>query len=215
MTFSTCRLVSIWALGVMVLTTVACSQTRPQPTASSPAPPSSQVPSSPAPSASVPDRPRIVYAERKRATATVDAIDASQRTVTLKRADGKTFTLRVPKEARNFDQVEVGDTVAAEYLEAIAITVRRADAPPQATESAAIGLAAKGERPAGMIVNTTQMTARVEGVDLTARTVTLRGPQGGVRTITVDDSVRRLDEIKPGDEVVVHYTEAVALAIVR
>jgi hypothetical protein len=35
-------------------------------------------------------------------------------------------TLKVPQQAQNFDQIQVGDKVAAEYLDPVAILVRKA-----------------------------------------------------------------------------------------
>jgi hypothetical protein len=164
------------------------------------------------PSAAVPDRPGVVYADRVRTTATVDAVDRAKRTVTLKAADGRTVTLQAPPEARNFDQLEVGDKVGAEYIEAIAIFVRKSDAPPAAGQTTKVSVAPKGEKPVATVVETVELTARVEAIDAAARTVTLRGPEGRVRTIKVDDRVQRLEEVKPGDEVVVRHTEALAIA---
>jgi hypothetical protein len=178
------------------------------------APPAAAKPA-PSPSATIPDRPGIVYADRASATATVEAVDKSQRTVTLRRADGRTITLKVPPEARNFDQIQPGDTVRAEYLDAVAIFLRKAGAPPQAAQRTAVAVAPKGEMPAGVIVDTVEVTAKVEAVDGIARTLTLRGPDGGTRTVKVDQSVKVLDEIRPGDEVVMRHTEALALKIDR
>ena len=49
------------------------------------------------------------------------------------------------------------------------------------------------------------MTAKVEAVDLDKRELTLRGPLGDVETVTVDKDVKRLNEIKKGDEVKAKY----------
>ena len=167
------------------------------------------------PAASVPDRPGVVYADRTRTTATVEAVDTDKRTVTLKGAGGRTVILKVPPEARNFDQIRVGDKVAAEYIDAVAIFVRKSDAPPAAGQTMKVTVAPKGEKPAGMVVDTIEVTARVEAIDPATRTVTLRGPDGGTKTIKVDERVQRLDEVKPGDEVVVRHTEALAIAVSR
>jgi hypothetical protein len=164
------------------------------------------------PAASVPDRPGVVYADRMRTTGTLEAVDKDKRTVTLKGAGGRTVTLKVPPEARNFDQLRVGDKVGAEYIEAVAIFVRKSDAPPAAGQSTKVAVAPKGEKPAGVVVDTVELTARVEAIDPATRTVTLRGPDGGTRTIKVDDRVQRLDEVKAGDEVVVRHTQALAIA---
>ena len=54
--------------------------------------------------------------------------------------------------------------------------------------------------------------ATVEAVDLAKRTVTVRGPRGNVNTLKVGDQVQ-LDKVKAGDQVVVRYTEAVAISV--
>jgi hypothetical protein len=174
-----------------------------------------QAPSGQSPAAAVPDKPGMVYADRTRMTATVAAVDKNKRTVTLKGTDGRTVTLKAPPQAQNFDQIQVGDKVAAEYLDAVAIFVRKSDAPPQGGESRTVGVAPKGEMPAAMMVDTVEVTAKVEEIDRASRTVTLRLPDGSRRVVKVDDQVRKLDEVKPGDEVVVRHTEAVALTFNR
>jgi hypothetical protein len=172
-----------------------------------------QASSSQSPAAAVPGRPGVVYAEKTQTTATVEAVDKSARTVTLKTEDGRLVTLNVPPQAQNFDKIKVGDKVGAQYLNAMAVFVRKSDAPPQTGEKTTVTLAPKGEKPGGTIVKTLEMTAKVEGVNYAARTIALRGPEGNVTVLKVDDSVKRLQEVKQGDEVVVRYTEAVALTL--
>jgi hypothetical protein len=43
--------------------------------------------------------------------------------------------------------------------------------------------------------------------------VTLEGPEGKTKTIKVDPRVKRLREVKVGDELVIRHTEAVAIAL--
>jgi hypothetical protein len=56
----------------------------------------------------------------------------------------------------------------------------------------------------------TTITATVESVDLEKREVTLKGPRGNKVTLEADKSVKRLDEIKPGDTVQATYYQSVA-----
>jgi len=49
------------------------------------------------------------------------------------------------------------------------------------------------------------MTAKVAEVDLEKRELTLKTSQGDPVTLVVDKSVKRLDEIKPGDEITARY----------
>jgi Cu/Ag efflux protein CusF len=172
-----------------------------------------QTPSAPPPAASVPDRPGVVYADRARTTATVKAVDREKRTVTLESAGGRVVTVNVPSEAQNFDRVQVGDKVNVEFLDAVALFVRKTDAPPAANEVSEVRLAPKGGTPGGVMVNVVEVTARVEGIDYDTRKVTLRGPDGNTRVVTVDPRVQRLNEVKPGDEIVVRHTEALSLRL--
>ncbi len=165
------------------------------------------------PSAAIGEGRGVVIAERATVAATVEDIDRSQRTVTLKGREGKSVTLKVSDQVRNLDQVNVGDTVQAEYLEAVAIVVLPAGTSAASGETQAVKVAPPGGMPAAAVVDTKQITATVEAIDYDKREVTLRGPGGDTRTIVVDPSVERLREVKVGDEVVVRHTEAVAVTV--
>jgi hypothetical protein len=54
------------------------------------------------------------------------------------------------------------------------------------------------------------VTAKVEAIDLTKREVTLKGPLGNVVTFVVDERVKRLNEVKVGDEVTADYYVSLA-----
>jgi hypothetical protein len=158
-------------------------------------------------------KPGAVVAEGVSITATVEAIDYDKRTVDLKGPKGKVVTLKVGPEAKNFNQVKVGDKVRARYYDATAIYVRKPTDPPFAEETKAVQVAPPGGKPGAVAVNTTEMTARVEDIDYKTRTVTLRGPQQKTATVKVDKSVKRLNEVKKGDEIVIRHTEAVAIDV--
>jgi hypothetical protein len=85
--------------------------------------------------------------------------------------------------------------------------------PPHAAETAAVAVAPRGQKPGGVVVDTAEITAKVEAIDSAKRTLTLRGPGGKSRIIKVDPSVKGFQDIKKGDEVVVRHTEAVAIAV--
>src|SRR5262249_55594723 len=158
------------------------------------------------------DRPNAVVAREASITATVEAIDYDKRTVDLKGPKGNVVTLKVGPEAKNFNQVKVGDRVAAKYYESTAIEVRKPNEPPFA--QAAGGGARRGEKHrGGVAVQPAEMTAVVDDINYKTRTVTLRGPQQKTVTLKVDDSVKRLNEVKKGDEIVVRRTEALAVDV--
>ncbi len=160
-------------------------------------------------------RPGAVVAGTATVTATIDAIDAATRKVTLKYPDGTMQTITCGPEVRNFDQMKVGDLVKTTYAQSVAIWVRKATEKPAAAEVQTVKVAPKGDMPHATLTKTTEITATVEGIDYKKRTVTLKGPEGNVNTYPVDKRVKRLNEVKVGDEVVLRVTEAFAIKVER
>ena len=76
-------------------------------------------------------------------------------------------------------------------------------------------LAPKGATPGGTISQVVQVQARVDAIDYNERTVVLTGPEGNSVKLKVDESVKRLNEVKVGDIVVVGYTQALAAEMIR
>ncbi len=60
---------------------------------------------------------------------------------------------------------------------------------------------------------TVETTATIQSVDYANRTLTLVGPEGARKTMKVGNEVRNFDQIEPGDNVVVRYSEAVVYVI--
>ncbi|HOB74812.1 MAG TPA: DUF1254 domain-containing protein [Phycisphaerae bacterium] len=143
-------------------------------------------------------------------SATVEAIDRDHRTVTLKAPDGTTKTYKLSKDLVNLDQIQVGDRINARLLESVAVFVRKSEAPPSAGEAAVVALAPKGARPGVVMADTAEITARIETIDPTDRTLTLEGVAGKPRTFKVGPDVD-LGALKKGDDVTVRFTEALAL----
>jgi hypothetical protein len=159
------------------------------------------------------DKPGVVVADLLVVTATVEAIDHAQRTVTLKGPEGRSRILKVNQTVKNFDQVRKGDQVTAEYYEETAIFVRPSAEQPTGVEAGAVEVAPRGAKPGVAAVDTAAVTAQVEAIDHQNRTVALRGPQGNTVTLKVGEQVKKFDQVKAGDEVVVRHTEAVAIAV--
>ena len=162
-----------------------------------------------------PSRPGVVTANLVTIHAIVMDIDKANRTVVLRSPEGKEVTVKVDPVARNFDQIAKGDKVTTEFYEETAIFVRTATEQPTAGQANTVAVAPKGDKPGVIDVTTTEITARVEAIDYANRTVDLRGPQGNVRTLKVGDEVKRLNEVKVGDEVVVRNTQAVAINVTK
>ena len=146
-------------------------------------------------------------------TAKVVAIDRVDRNVTLRGSGGNVVTVEVSHAARNFDQIEIGDQVKIEYYEAVAMYIGKHGQKPEAVAGLVTARAAKGDKPAGVAVETVDVAATVQAIDKKKRTVTLKGPDGKLVTTKVDKSVKAFDTLKKGDSIHVRFTEAIAISV--
>lgn len=160
-----------------------------------------------------PAAPMVVAADYAVANAKVIAVDRADRTVVLQGEGGQQMTVAVAKQARNFDQIQPGDDVKVQLLSSIAVSLRKANAPPSYTEGQLVQLAPRGAQPGGVVVDTQQITATVDDIDYQSRQVTLTGPRANTISFKVGDGVQNLNDVKKGDQVVVRYTEAVAVSV--
>ncbi|CAG2126542.1 hypothetical protein LMG31506_00027 [Cupriavidus yeoncheonensis] len=147
-----------------------------------------------------------------KSTATITAIDAATRTVSLKNKQGKVTDLQVGDEVRNFDQLRVGDTVTAEYKEALSVNLSKQSGMRSSTERAIEERSAPGAKPGGVVGREVTVTADVVAVNTKTGKVTLKGPKGKMVDIHVEDP-QQLKGIRKGDQVQAVYTEALAVSV--
>lgn len=145
-------------------------------------------------------------------TATVQSVNAADRTVVLKHPDGSTTTYECGPDVRNFDQIKVGDQVTATLAESVAVVLIKGGVPPVSGSASAIVRAPLGAKPGGRIVNTEGFTARVLDVDYPGRVVTLQTADGKKKTVKVGPDVN-LGNVNPGDDVGVKVTRAFAISV--
>jgi Cu/Ag efflux protein CusF len=144
-------------------------------------------------------------------TATVKAIDPANRLVTLQNADGDTAVIHCGKNAVNFDQIQVGDQIRATLVNRVALYIGKPGSnPPNAADVDLSALAPKGEKPAAMIADTSEISARIDSIDADNRTITLQGVEGNARTIKVSPDVD-LASFKQGDDITLVCTDGCAL----
>jgi translation elongation factor P/translation initiation factor 5A len=144
-------------------------------------------------------------------TATVQSVDLKTRTVELKDAEGKTTTVVVPESIANLDKLKVGDTVTTTYAVALAAEILK---PGETAAPASVSAAKQG---GGEIVSAAQRSAvlKIDSIDLATNSVTVTGPKGNKETIKVKrpELQEKLKTLKPGDEVQLTYTEAMAIKV--
>lgn len=143
-----------------------------------------------------------------RTTATIMGIDTGDRTLLLKASDGSQNWVHVPDSVPGFDRLKTYDKVNVAFYQSMAISLAPSGTKPSmsATQEGAVDLAA------GVKGREFRVSAKVVSVDPAANTVTFKGPQGRVRTVSVENPAlqAKLPSLKPGQVVQFDYTEAVA-----
>jgi hypothetical protein len=158
----------------------------------------------------------LLIESAKRVEATVVAVQAEKRLVSLRGADGRTLTVEAGPSVRNFDQIRVGDRVIAIYQEAIGFALQSPDVAAAAPEAGlVVGRAAPGQRPAAAAGRFARTTVVIESVDPKSHTVTFKGQDGLARAVPVATPEGRefASRLRPGDRVDVTWEEAVAISV--
>ena len=142
----------------------------------------------------------IVVHDKLTVTATVEAIDKTNRSVTLKGPKGNLVTLTVDETVTRFDAMKVGDKVNAEYYESVVYELQKpgAAAAPDTITSGAGKLS--GEKPGGALTETT------------VTTVTIRTSDGSIQSFRVRKR-KNLEGVKVGDKVQVTQSSALMIAV--
>jgi hypothetical protein len=145
-------------------------------------------------------------------SASVEAVDAANRTVTLQGSNGELITVGVGPDVKNFDQIKAGDFVFVRYFQGLTLELKRGGkATVERTESTAGETAQPGERPATGGARQIHVVADVVALDSKTQTVTLRGPTRVVDLQVLDPKQFAL--VSVGDQVEATYTEAAAISV--
>lgn len=156
--------------------------------------------------------PGGLFANKVTLTASVTAIDAAQRVLTLKGKDGAERKVRVTEAAVNFPQIKVGDILKVEVAEELVVAMVEPGAKPAEGVGAGAVLAPVGAKPGAVAVKATQVAATVTAIDAGKRTATLTFADGKVRTVAVRPDID-LSKRKVGEKVLFTLTESVAIAV--
>ncbi len=145
-------------------------------------------------------------------TATVTAIDAATRAVTLKGPQGREVTVTAGPEVKNFAQMKTGDQVKVKYVESLALELKKGStAPVSRVEDGTTGVAKPGERPGAVAGRRLTIVAEITELDAATQMATLRGPKQTV-ALKVNDPAQ-FKMLAKGDRVVATYTEAMAIEV--
>jgi len=158
-------------------------------------------------------KPAAIAVEEVTASAEIVNIDAAKRIVTVKLSNNSTRSYALSNNVKNFDQIKVGDLVKITALESVAIFVRKVDEQPDAKAEETVTVASKGEKPGIVITDTFELIALIEAIDLNKGIITLKGPDGNIKSFAIKKSEESFKNVKVGDSVVLDVTVAVMIAV--
>jgi hypothetical protein len=157
-------------------------------------------------------------------TGTVKAVDATRKIVTIVGPHNRWVEVKVGPE--HLKIIKVREKVTIAYQDEVAVGLRKVRKGQQgdgfeANETSDMGLDApvvaeqdwRTVMPGGATnLTTTEITDTVAAVNRNQGTITFHGTGGKTRTVLVGPKVD-LDDIEPGDEVILEVTSAVAVSV--
>jgi hypothetical protein len=149
----------------------------------------------------------------EKVTATVKAIDAARRTLTLEGKDGATETIKVRPEVKRFGEIAVGDVIVAEVTQGLLLQYQAPGAAAVAPGAAvAGGVAGAGSPPGGAVVGGLQATVTVVDIATGSRIVTFQDPDGNKYKVKAGPGLQ-IDKLKVGDRLLATYVETLAVGL--
>jgi len=144
-------------------------------------------------------------------TATIEAIEQSSRTLTLKTDKGIYETIQAPPEVKRFSELKVGDKITARYVDNVVVRMKK---PGEAALDFEAGAVVKGTTgsPAAAAGTQRTITVAVTAMDAATSTVTVTGPNGYVYSRRVADK-NAFAQLKVGDKLDMTWTQAMLIAV--
>ena len=151
-------------------------------------------------------------AQTVKITATITAIDKATRDITLKGPQGNEVVVTAGPDVKNFDKMNVGDQVNAQYVEALTLELKKGGGMTVARSDQGGVLEAKpGQKPGGVAGRQVTIVADVVDVNPAKQSITLRGPKRTVEVVVPDPAQFKL--VAKGDQVEATYTQALAILV--
>ena len=160
------------------------------------------------------EKPSVERTTEHTLSATVDAVDMEKRSLTLKDEGGVIYTFANIKADVPLEELVVGKAVSMTiYLKEINYAVEEGEEIPVDEEIRAVGTRKGEEERSITIVQAQNMTATVKEVDTINRMLTLVMEDGTPITLPVQDDVKNLENLEPGDKVVSQVTQIIVVTV--
>jgi Cu/Ag efflux protein CusF len=145
-------------------------------------------------------------------SATIQAIDATTRTLTLRDDKGNEDTFSVGESVKRFNELKVGQRVNITYYESIVFQLLKPGEKGSGTSVEAALNRAKSELPAGTVAVQDKATVTVKAVDPAVPSITVVTADGRTVTRKIEDK-KNIEGVKPGDKIDITFTRAVVTEV--
>ena len=146
------------------------------------------------------------------ATATIQAIDSTDRIITLKFDDGSLDEMYAGPEVKRFNELKVGDKVTFRYHESLVLQLKKTDLPPSKPTIQTGLVRSAGEKPGATISQQMKATVIVEAIDQKIPSITVRTAEGNKVAYKVEDP-KNLEGVGVGDHIEITYTQALIINV--
>ena len=144
--------------------------------------------------------------------ATVTAVDATRRKVTLTTPDGRSGTFKADQKI-DMSGFKVGEQIGIQATDAVAIRFKKDGTPAQNPAAVALAAAATdGQSGAVFEGEAIEIQATIVAIDPTKRRVTLQLPDGTAKSVKAPKDAD-LTQISVGEKVIVDFADSVVIAI--
>jgi hypothetical protein len=144
-------------------------------------------------------------------TVTVEAIEQSTRTLTVKNDKGIYETIQAGPDVTRFSALKVGDKITVRYYDNVVVRVKKPGESAVDVDSAAL-TRAQGQRPAGTAATQRTITVTITAMDPKASSITVKGPNGYTYSRRVEDK-KTFSQLKVGDQLDMTWTEAMLISV--
>lgn len=162
-------------------------------------------------SATAQGQPARTVGETVSETFTIEAIDRSSRTVTLKDLkDGTVEDVVCGPEVKRFDELKVGDRVVMRYTESLVTMISRPGSAPKAPDTTAVNRSTG--TPGASVARQQTTTVTLDAIDPKVPSVSITTADGRKMSFKIANA-KNVEGYKPGDKVDVTYTQALAIEV--
>jgi hypothetical protein len=146
---------------------------------------------------------------------TVDAVDHTARTITIRGDRGRLITLDAPASAVGFDQIKVGDIVTVAFYDGVSVRPKPPGEPAVDRTIPPTTTPNPNDVPGATKATPRVTTVTITGWDPATREVTFTGPAGASysRRVLETTDASMMAGLKVGDRVDVTRTEAIRVTV--